>query len=106
MLFVRLGGTIIGTEEADEVRPGIGCVLIFCGGPGGVPLASCRPILATSIECDRESSGLISNCARGRSAPSESLVLRLPQCWASRDLLSSIGVKMLWFLACAGRGLG
>jgi hypothetical protein len=69
-----------------------------CGGE--IPLVWSRDMAATSMECDRFS--CLMNCSlRGGSA------LLLPQCAASIDWLSSMGVKMLCLAdACRGRGCG
>jgi hypothetical protein len=64
-----------------------------------MPFGTLRFMAATSIDCDRWSSILIGGSDLGGSS-------RPPQCCASSDLLSSIGVKMLCAFAAAGRGLG
>lgn len=68
-----------------------------------MPLALSRFIAATSIEAGRgpPSSSLIAG-----SDLDCSIMPDVPQCCASRDLLSSIGVNMLLCFACAGRGFG
>jgi hypothetical protein len=65
-----------------------------------MPLTAPRFMIATSIDCERWSSILIGGSDLGGSSR------LLPQCCASSDLLSSIGVKILCALAAAGKGIG
>lgn len=65
-----------------------------------MPFNPLRLMLATSMDCDRSFSDLTATSDRGGSS------LLLPQCCASNDLLSSIGVKILCVLAAAGSGFG
>ena len=60
-----------------------------------------RDMAATSIDCDRFS------CLMNGTSLRDELTLLLPQCAASMDWLSSMGVKMLCLAeACSGRGCG
>lgn len=110
-MFTREGVETVGTLEVLAVRCG-GCGDLIGragGGLGDAPLAFreafclARCIAATSIDCDRgpPPSILIAGSFRIASA-----LLVDPQCCASIERLSSMGVKMLCALAWAGRGLG
>lgn len=99
-LFVRETGCVAGTEEVDCVRGG-GCWMgICCGGgcDGEKPFVCSLDMPATSMDCDRFS------CLMNVSLR-DGFMLLLPQCAASMDWLSSMGVKMLCLAeACRGRG--
>ena len=103
-LFVRDGGGTVGIEDVDWVRCG-GCWMgkdcEGCGWGLGSPFGCNRDIAATSMDCD-----LFSCLMYGASLRTWfMLLLLLPQCAASMDWLSSIGVNMLC-LADAWSGLG
>lgn len=92
----------------DAVRcgcggPFVGCTICTCGvGWAFTPLTRDLFIAATSIDCDRgPDSVFTAGSDFGCSA-----WLVVPQCWARRERLSSIGVKILCCLADAGRGFG
>jgi hypothetical protein len=70
-----------------------------CGG-AAMPFGPFRLMLAISIDWERSFSVLMGGSDLGTSS------LLLPQCCASNDLLSSIGVKMLCVFAEAGNGFG
>lgn len=107
-LFVRDGGGITGTADVDCVLCG-GCWGGACGGCGwdlGSASGCDRAMAATSIDCARFSCLRKGGSLRGAFALLL-LVLLLPQCAASIDWLSSIGVKMLCLAdACNGFGCG
>ena len=97
-LLVRDGGWISPTAEEDKVRWGTGPL---CGrGGGGVgPAGLARWTLFKSKELDRPSFSFLI------SLRASFVVDAMPQCWASNDRLSSIGVKMLRDLTGTGLGI-
>lgn len=101
-LFVRDGGGMLGSEEVDAVRWGCFGSACWTGFGGDVPFVwAARATAPTSIDWDRgfTSSLIGASCLRGSG-------LSFPQTAASMERLSSIGVKILWFLADAGNGFG
>jgi hypothetical protein len=99
-LFVRDGGGIADIEDVDCVRCGgcwIGKDCEACGRGLCSPFGCGRDIAATSMDSD-----LFSCLMYGAWFM---VLLLLPQCAASMDWLSSIGVKMLC-LADAWSGFG
>jgi hypothetical protein len=96
---------MLGITGVDAVRwgwpMGMFCPVFRCGGGGAaMPFGAPRFMAATSIDCERWSSVLMGGSDLGGSSRP------LPQCCASSDRLSSIGVKILCALAAAGRGFG
>jgi hypothetical protein len=65
-----------------------------CGGPGGAPFVPFARLMEDmSIDCARGKFSVL--IATAGCDVAGSALLELPQCWASNERLSSIGVNIL-----------